>query len=150
LNPSIGSFDIKTFNELRPGLILWVLINISMLCEQATRRGGIANVTDSMWLVLAFQGWYVADGLYNEVCQIVSFDQYDRRATKKNSPARSVHHYGCYQRWFRFHAFRRRLGLGSLCLFSPSALLGIPPYRTRSSRHCRCYLGKCSRILHLP
>ena len=39
-----------------------------MACEQAMRRGGsIANVTDSMWLVLAFQSWYVADGLYNEV-----------------------------------------------------------------------------------
>ena len=24
-------------------------------------------MTDSMWLVLAFQTWYVADGLYNEV-----------------------------------------------------------------------------------
>jgi len=30
LNPSIGSLDIKYFNELRPGLILWVLIDISM------------------------------------------------------------------------------------------------------------------------
>jgi Delta14-sterol reductase len=48
-------------------LILWVLIDISMMCEQAVRRGGIANVTDSMWLVLAFHGWYVADSLYNEV-----------------------------------------------------------------------------------
>ena len=38
-----------------------------MLCEQATRRGGFSQVTDSMWLVLAFQIWYVADGLYNEV-----------------------------------------------------------------------------------
>lgn len=67
LNPSIGSFDIKSFNELRPGLILWVLVNISMVCEQAVRRGGLDKVTDSMWLVLAFQTWYVADGLYNEV-----------------------------------------------------------------------------------
>lgn len=65
LNPSIGSFDLKSFNELRPGLILWVLVDISMACEQATRRSG--GITDSMWLVLLFQGWYVADGLYNEV-----------------------------------------------------------------------------------
>lgn len=36
-----------------------------MACEQAVRRGG--NITDSMWLVLAFQGWYVVDALYNEV-----------------------------------------------------------------------------------
>ena len=68
LNPSIGSFDLKSFNELRPGLILWILIDISMACEQALRRGGgFASVTDSMWLVLLFQGWYVVDGLYNEV-----------------------------------------------------------------------------------
>jgi Delta14-sterol reductase len=67
LNPSIGSFDIKSFNELRPGLILWVLINISMACEQATRRGGLTKITDSMWLVIAFQTFYVVDGLYNEV-----------------------------------------------------------------------------------
>lgn len=67
LNPSIGSFDIKSFNELRPGLILWFLVDISMVCVQAVRRGGWENVTWSMWLVLAFQGFYVTDGLYNEV-----------------------------------------------------------------------------------
>jgi hypothetical protein len=67
LNPSIGSFDLKTFNELRPGLILWMFIDISMVCEQATRRGGFSQVTNSLWLVLLFQGLYVADALYNEV-----------------------------------------------------------------------------------
>ncbi|KAJ7151655.1 ERG4/ERG24 ergosterol biosynthesis protein [Mycena filopes] len=66
LNPSIGSFDLKTFNELRPGLILWTLVNLSMVCEQATRRGGFGQVTDSLWLVFIFQGAYVADALYNE------------------------------------------------------------------------------------
>ena len=30
LNPSIGSLDLKSFNELRPGLILWILIDIGM------------------------------------------------------------------------------------------------------------------------
>ncbi|KAJ7067028.1 ERG4/ERG24 ergosterol biosynthesis protein [Mycena amicta] len=67
LNPfSYGAFDLKTFNELRPGLILWTLIDISMVCEQATRRGGFSQVTDSLWLVLLFQGCYTADALYNE------------------------------------------------------------------------------------
>jgi delta14-sterol reductase len=65
LNPSIGSFDIKSFNELRPGLILWMLINISMMCEQAIRLGG--RVTDSMILVNVFQAIYVFDALFNEV-----------------------------------------------------------------------------------
>jgi len=74
LNPSIGHFDVKSFNELRPGLILWVLIDISMACEQATRRGGLRNITDSMWLVLAFQGWYVADALYNEPAILTTMD----------------------------------------------------------------------------
>ena len=72
LNPSIGSFDIKSFNELRPGLILWVLIDISMACEQAVRRGG--KITDSMALVLLFQILYVADGLYNEPAIFTTMD----------------------------------------------------------------------------
>jgi len=38
-----------------------------MVCAQAARRGGWENVTWSMWLILAFQSFYVADGLYNEV-----------------------------------------------------------------------------------
>lgn len=46
-------------------MIGWVLINISCACEQAVRRGG--RVTDSMVLVLLFQGVYVFDALYNEV-----------------------------------------------------------------------------------
>ncbi|KAI0667606.1 ERG4/ERG24 ergosterol biosynthesis protein [Trametes maxima] len=74
LNPSIGSLDLKSFNELRPGLILWAVIDIAMACEQAVRRGGLANVTDSMWLVLAFQGWYVFDALYNEPAIFTTMD----------------------------------------------------------------------------
>ncbi|KAH9942899.1 ERG4/ERG24 ergosterol biosynthesis protein [Amylocystis lapponica] len=75
LNPSIGFFDVKSFNELRPGLILWVLVDISMACEQAVRRGGtISSVTDSMWLVFAFEFWYVADGLYNEPAIFTTMD----------------------------------------------------------------------------
>ncbi|KAF8211728.1 ERG4/ERG24 ergosterol biosynthesis protein [Mycena galopus ATCC 62051] len=66
LNPSVGSFDLKSFNQLRPGLILWILVDISMVCEQATRLGNFSRVTDSLWLVLLFQGLYVADILYHE------------------------------------------------------------------------------------
>ncbi|KAF7354784.1 ERG4/ERG24 ergosterol biosynthesis protein [Mycena sanguinolenta] len=67
LNPSIRSFDFKSFNQLRPGLILWILIDISMVCEQATRFGGFSQVNDSLWLVLIFQALYVGDILYHEV-----------------------------------------------------------------------------------
>ncbi|CCM01906.1 uncharacterized protein FIBRA_03977 [Fibroporia radiculosa] len=72
LNPSIGAFDVKTFNELRPGLILWVIIDISMACEQAVRRGG--SITDSMILVFLFHFWYVADSLYNEPAILTTMD----------------------------------------------------------------------------
>lgn len=63
LNPRIGLFDIKTFNELRPGLILWVLVDASCACWQHTQFG---YVSDSMWLVLFFHTWYVVDSLLHE------------------------------------------------------------------------------------
>ncbi|EJD50645.1 ERG4/ERG24 ergosterol biosynthesis protein [Auricularia subglabra TFB-10046 SS5] len=72
LNPSIGSFDIKTFNEIRPGLILWSLIDISMACEQATRLGGWPS--PAMLLVCAFQIFYVVDCLYNEPTMLTTMD----------------------------------------------------------------------------
>ena len=62
--PGFPSFDIKTFNEVRPGIILWVLVNISCACEQYVRFG---HVTASMWLVLIFEGIYAADSLIFEV-----------------------------------------------------------------------------------
>jgi protein-S-isoprenylcysteine O-methyltransferase Ste14 len=45
-----------------------------MACQQAVLRGGLSNITDSMWLVLAFQFWYVADGLYNEPALFTTMD----------------------------------------------------------------------------
>ncbi|KAF6757146.1 C-14 sterol reductase [Ephemerocybe angulata] len=74
LNPGIGCFDISTFNELRPSMILWELIDISMVCEQAVRRGGFVNVTASMWLVLAFHTLYVFDCMYNESALFTTMD----------------------------------------------------------------------------
>ena len=71
LNPSIGSFDLKSFTELRPGLMLWALVDISMACEQYVRRSG--TISDSMWLVVLFHVWYSADALYNEVSCIFFF-----------------------------------------------------------------------------
>ncbi|KAJ8695605.1 erg24, C-14 sterol reductase [Pleurotus ostreatus] len=74
LNPTIGSLDLKYFNELRPSMILWGLVDISMVCEQAVRRGGLIKVTDSMWLVLAFHLFYIADSLYNETAVFTVMD----------------------------------------------------------------------------
>ncbi|KAG8862449.1 erg24, C-14 sterol reductase [Tulasnella sp. 330] len=72
LNPTFGSLDFKSWSELRPGMIGWVLINISCACEQAVRRGG--SITDSMALVLLFQGLYVFDALYNEPSILTTMD----------------------------------------------------------------------------
>lgn len=63
LNPRVGSFDIKTFNELRPGLVLWVLMDLSCACYQYTQLG---YVTDSMALVTLFHTWYTVDSLIHE------------------------------------------------------------------------------------
>ncbi|CEH17785.1 Sterol reductase/lamin B receptor [Ceraceosorus bombacis] len=72
LNPRIGIFDIKTFNELRPGLILWALLDISCACKQWVKLGG--RITDSMVLVVAFHGWYVIDALFNETAILTQMD----------------------------------------------------------------------------
>jgi len=70
--PGYPEFDIKQFNELRPGLILWLVLNVACLCEQSVRLGGLANVTASMWLVVGMQSIYVIDAVYNEVSEEVS------------------------------------------------------------------------------
>ncbi|SCV73442.1 BQ2448_7368 [Microbotryum intermedium] len=71
LNPRIGSFDIKSFNELRPGMILWVIIDLAMIAYQYHTIG---RVTDSILLVVAFHSWYVFDALYNEAAILTTMD----------------------------------------------------------------------------
>lgn len=62
LNPRIGSWDLKLYCELRPGLLLWMVINLACLHRQWRTTG----TTDSMWLVVLFQLFYVVDGVMNE------------------------------------------------------------------------------------
>ena len=71
LNPRIGSFDIKSFNELRPGLILWLLTDLAMAGKQYHDLG---RITDSMVLVVLFQGVYVFDALWNEPAILTTMD----------------------------------------------------------------------------
>ncbi|SCZ95265.1 BZ3500_MvSof-1268-A1-R1_Chr11-2g03393 [Microbotryum saponariae] len=71
LNPRIGSFDIKSFNELRPGMILWIIIDLAMIAYQYHTIG---RVTDSILLVVAFHSWYVFDALYNEAAILTTMD----------------------------------------------------------------------------
>ncbi|KAI9486850.1 MAG: ergosterol biosynthesis ERG4/ERG24 [Benjaminiella poitrasii] len=71
LNPRIGNFDIKFFTELRPGLIMWLCLNICFAIYQWVELG---RVTYSMILVNVFQAWYVLDALINESSVLTTMD----------------------------------------------------------------------------
>ena len=73
LNPRSlsNSFDWKEFCELRPGLILWMLLDLAMAVKQYQLLG---YVTGSMILINAFQGFYVWDALYNERAILTTMD----------------------------------------------------------------------------
>jgi delta14-sterol reductase/lamin-B receptor len=72
LNPRIGRFDLKYFLESRPGLIGWVLINLSLAAEQQARNDGA--LTTPMCLVVAFQLFYVADYFWHEEAILSTWD----------------------------------------------------------------------------
>ncbi|ODV74036.1 delta(14)-sterol reductase [Cyberlindnera jadinii NRRL Y-1542] len=63
LNPRIGPWDIKLFCELRPGMLLWLLLNLASMHHQYLKYG---QVYDSMLLVNLLQAFYIFDGVLNE------------------------------------------------------------------------------------
>lgn len=71
LNPRVGAFDLKLFCESRPGLILWVLVNLSCAAKQYELHG---RVTTPMILVNAFQFLYVADYFFHEEAILTTWD----------------------------------------------------------------------------
>jgi len=71
LNPRIGRFDFKLFCESRPGLILWILVNLSFAAKQYELYG---TVTVAMVLVNAFQFLYVADHFFHEEAILTTWD----------------------------------------------------------------------------
>jgi protein-S-isoprenylcysteine O-methyltransferase Ste14 len=71
LNPRIGDFDLKVFCEARPGLILWILIDLSFAAKQHEWYGA---VTTPMILVNAFQFLYIADYYYHEEAILTTWD----------------------------------------------------------------------------
>ncbi|XP_068116094.1 delta(14)-sterol reductase TM7SF2 [Hyperolius riggenbachi] len=71
LNPRIGSFDLKYFCELRPGLIGWCLINLCFLMKETELRG---SPSLSMILVCGFQALYVVDALWHEEAILTTMD----------------------------------------------------------------------------
>ncbi|XP_071784802.1 delta(14)-sterol reductase TM7SF2-like [Asterias amurensis] len=72
LNPRLGSFDIKVFCELRPGLIGWVMIDLAFVVK------AWADFPDNPpWGLLALtfsQVLYVADSLWYEECVLSTMD----------------------------------------------------------------------------
>lgn len=63
LNPRIGAWDIKLFNELRPGMLLLFVLNLSCIHNQYHTTG---KVTDLLILVNVLQAFYIFDGVLNE------------------------------------------------------------------------------------
>lgn len=71
LNPRLGSLDLKFFCESRPGLILWVLIDLSLAAQQLELHG---RVSAPMLLVCIFHFWYVADYFLHEDAILSTWD----------------------------------------------------------------------------
>ena len=71
LNPRIGTFDLKHFCELYPGLIGWLIIDLGMLQKQYMKHG---HVSTSMALVCMFQFVYILDALWFETAILSTMD----------------------------------------------------------------------------
>lgn len=72
LNPRIGPVDIKLFCELKPGLLLWLVINLSTIHHQYWTNNG--TVYDSLILINLLQLFYIVDGVLNEAGVISMID----------------------------------------------------------------------------
>ena len=70
LNPRIMGLDLKYFNELRPGLVLWLLLNLSFAYKQHSTHG----LTVSMVLVNVFEAYYVIDAIWSESAILSTMD----------------------------------------------------------------------------
>jgi Delta14-sterol reductase len=66
-----GTFDYKEFCELRPGLMGWMILNMSCAQQQFRQLG---YVSGSMMLINLFQGIYVWDALYQERAILTTMD----------------------------------------------------------------------------
>lgn len=71
--PLIGGqvIDIKLFNEMRPGLIGYCILDLAFIAHQYKVHG---YITDSILLITSFQIFYVLDGLYMEPAILTTID----------------------------------------------------------------------------
>ena len=80
LNPRVafGQLDLKFFCELRPGLCMWLLINLGAAFRQAnlaqSAGGGGGSIDAWMAAVLALEGFYVVDSVWNEEAILTTMD----------------------------------------------------------------------------
>ncbi|OAP58067.1 hypothetical protein AYL99_07157 [Fonsecaea erecta] len=63
--------DIKVFNEMRPGLLGWVILDLAFIAHQYKVHG---FVSDSIILITLFQSLYVLDALYMESAILTTID----------------------------------------------------------------------------
>ncbi|KAF2503108.1 ERG4/ERG24 ergosterol biosynthesis protein [Lophium mytilinum] len=69
--PLFGEVDIKTFMELRPGLLGWVILDCAFIAQQYRTFG---YVTDSILFVTFAQALYVFDSFYMEPAILTTMD----------------------------------------------------------------------------
>lgn len=69
--PLLGEFDIKSFCEIRPGLLGWIILDFAFIAHQYQTYG---YVSDSIVLVTAFQAFYVFDSFWMEPSILTTID----------------------------------------------------------------------------
>jgi protein-S-isoprenylcysteine O-methyltransferase Ste14 len=69
--PLFGEVDIKAWMELRPGMLLWAILDISYIMQQYRNFG---KVTDSIVLITIAQCVYIFDALYMEPAILTTID----------------------------------------------------------------------------
>jgi Delta14-sterol reductase len=69
--PLLPEIDIKSWMEMRPGLLGWIVLDFAMIAKQYRNYG---YVTDSIIITTAAQAFYVFDGLYMEPAILTTID----------------------------------------------------------------------------
>ncbi|KAF8864174.1 Delta(14)-sterol reductase-like protein [Acephala macrosclerotiorum] len=69
--PLLGEIDIKEWCELRPGMLGWIILNLTFIAHQYKTYG---LVTDSILLITGFQTLYVLDSYWMESAILTTMD----------------------------------------------------------------------------
>ncbi|CAG8951137.1 hypothetical protein HYFRA_00006535 [Hymenoscyphus fraxineus] len=69
--PLIGEIDIKEFAELRPGMLGWIILNLSSIAHQYKTYG---YITDSIAFITVIQAVYVMDSWWMENAILTTMD----------------------------------------------------------------------------